>query len=127
MSGTVVEYEEKIVARRMIIRILPSWSVGEIQEYFGCSEPCAKLAKDIEEAEERRRIEEERRRIEEEQRRIEEAEERRRIAEAEERRRIEEEQRRIEEAEERRKDRELQLAKIQAGTNCYRNLLYWLF
>ena len=95
MSGTVVEYEEKIVARRMIIRILPSWSVGEIQEYFGCSEPCAKLAKDIEEAEERRRIEEE--------------------------------QRRIEEAEERRKDRELQLAKIQAGTNCYRNLLYWLF
>ena len=88
MSGTVVEYEEKIVARRMIIRILPSWSVGEIQEHFGCSEPCAKLAKDIEEAEERRRIAE---------------------------------------AEERRKDRELQLAKIQAGTNCYRNFLHWLF
>jgi hypothetical protein len=102
MSTPADEYDENFIKRGRHTMVLSSWSVNEIQRNYDCSEACAKLAKDMAEAEERRRKEE--------------AEERRRKEEAEERRRKEE-------AQERREEREhaLKLAQLNAGTLCYRN------
>jgi hypothetical protein len=97
MSTPADEYDEKIVKRGRHTMVLSSWSIKEIQQIHGCSEACAKLAKDMAEVEERRRKEEA-----EEQRRKEEAESL---------------------AQERREERDhaLKLAELTAGTLCYKN------